>query len=140
MSGLLLIIVAASTIAAPDICVRSDELKVPIVYGRVVYSWKGSKEEPIPNATIQVSREVGDELKLVGTATADNNGYFHINNIALGRYKISVSANNFKSWSARLKVVKASKYQKIEKQIVFVLEPFVSGACGDARVEKIQSK
>jgi hypothetical protein len=134
------VVPAVPCASSPEICVGGEELSVPIVYGRVVYSRKGNTEEAIPGATVQVSRVVGDELQYVGIATTDNAGYFHIKGIRPGKYNISASVSGFRTWSARLKVVKAPQTQKIEKQIVIGLQPFVPGACGNARVEMVKSK
>lgn len=140
MTALFLIIAAAPCASLPDICVGSEALKVPVVYGRVVYSRKGGAEEPIPDAIVQVSRVVGDELQFVGIDRTDRDGYFHIKDIPYGSYEISAKAEVFRSWSAKLKVTKASKARKIEKQIIIGLEPLLPGACGNARVEMIKSK
>jgi hypothetical protein len=139
LSALILISVAPGK-SAPDTCIQTKDLKVPAVHGRVIFSWKGSKEESVPNATIELRQEINDEWKTIAKVKADASGNFDIPQIPPGKYDIYARVDGFRETWARIKVVGASKSKVLEKELVLILGPFVPGACGDARVEKRKSQ
>jgi hypothetical protein len=120
----------------PDMCIQTKDLKVPAVHGRVVTSWSGSKEDSVPNAAIELRREVNSEWRTVAQATADDHGKFDIPNIGPGTYDIYARVDGLRETWARIKVMKSSKIKMLEKELVLILEPPVQGACGGIRVEK----
>jgi len=136
----MLLIAVMPCRSAPDVCIQTKDLKVPAVRGRVVVSWKGSEEESVPHASIELLREVNDEWQTIAKVTADGTGNFDIPNIRPGTYDVYARVDLFRETWARIKVVKASKSQMLEKQLVLVVEPLLQGACGDARVEKRKYK
>src|SRR4051812_35609511 len=104
--GCLIAILAPRCVSAPDSCVQAKDLKVPAVHGRVVASRKGSAEESIPNAEIELRQEVNDEWRTIAKVKADSDGAFDIPNIRPGRYDIYARTSGLKTW-ARIVVVKA---------------------------------
>jgi hypothetical protein len=133
--SLLLILhaMAGSQPVAADICVN-EVLKVNHIQGRVVALWKGG-EEPIPNAEVELKEFRDDEWHTKIKISADEQGFFNIENIPSGNYQILVSGKVFRSFGANVRL-KASKSNP-EKEIVVTLGIGIHD-CGSARVQRIK--
>src|SRR2546423_13802685 len=110
MNKLLLLValtlLLCSSPARADICI-GETLKVSHVSGHVVALWRGG-EDPIPNASIQLSQLINDESQVKFTTTSDERGYFRIDNVPSGKYEILVTSQHFHAFGTRLHL-KASK-------------------------------
>ena len=133
--GGLIAIFAAHCVSAPNSCVQAKDLKISTVHGRVVAYRKGSAEESIPNAEIELRQEVNDEWRTIAKVKADSDGAFDIPNIRPGRYDIYARTSGLQTW-AKIVVVKASAKGAHAKSLVLIVEPAMFGYCGTARVEK----
>jgi hypothetical protein len=127
-----LTLLLCSSPARADICI-GETLKVSHVSGHVVALWRGG-EDPIPNASIQLSQLINDESQIKFTTTSDERGYFRIDNVPSGKYEILVTSQHFHAFGTRL-YLKASK-SKPSHEIVVTLGLGVHD-CGSAVVRKL---
>jgi hypothetical protein len=134
------VLFGGASVPSPEVYVQTKQLNVPAVRGRVVFSWKGSTEEPVPNVAIELRTQINDEWQTVARSNANESGDFNIRDVRPGNYDIVARKDGFRQAWARIRVVEASESAMRKKSLVLILEPLVPGACGDARVEKPKSR
>lgn len=98
--GLLVAFRAEPVVA--DICV-SARLTVGVVEG-VVVSIPNGGDEPIPEATLELSKCRSGECNKVADATADKKGRFRFENVRTGRYELTARATAFKHYTTTVLV------------------------------------
>jgi hypothetical protein len=97
VSVCLLVAFRAEAVAA-DICV-SERTTVGVVEG-VVVSIPNGGDEPISEATLELSKCRSGECNKVAEVTADKKGRFRFENIRSGRYELAAKATGFKRYTA----------------------------------------
>ena len=131
LSSLLL---SADYQAKGDTCIDHN-LKVSHIAGRVVATSSG-REEPIPNATIELRQLRNDEWQTKFTVASDDKGFFQIRDVPSGKYDMHVTAQNFHSFATTVRL-KASKSSATREIVVTLGIGFHD--CGSASVRKLNA-
>ena len=136
VSNCLLIAFSANPIVA-DICV-SERLTVGVVEG-VVLSIPNIGNEPIPEATLELSNCRAGECEKVAEVTADMKGRFRFENLKLGRYELKAKAQGFKHYTTTVFVRRRAKAVGDARHILIGLEAGI-GCGGWAKLSERKSR
>jgi len=131
---LLATILLDQTLAAQ--CVRMP-LNTDALRGRVYTTWgTAKKEEPFPNASVQLLRETNEGRKIIVDLKTDSSGLFSAKDIPAGRYFLEVSESNFDRIVTAIRI-KGTFSSKSKNFLLIELAPARSStdSCGgEARV------
>lgn len=113
-----------------------SNIKAKHIYGRVIAEDDGT---PLPNATIEISKEVNGIDKILAKTNSDENGFFQIKYLPAGKYLITAKREYFGTGISSLKLI-TSTSQEIKEEIIFSLRSECDGVVKVQKIEKVKKK
>jgi 5-hydroxyisourate hydrolase-like protein (transthyretin family) len=109
--------VACEYSAKADICV-GETFRVSRVVGHVTVMWHDT-EQPVANVRVELKQPHNDRLETRFTATTNETGWFHFDNVPSGTYQIEFTPEHFYPYGGWIRL-KASRSQPKQELVVTV--------------------
>jgi hypothetical protein len=124
---------------------RFETIKGRVMVKGIVKPDGSSVDEPLAQAKVELWRTAGvdndnENDALIASTLSDENGYFEINNIKEGLYRLDASKleNGFVRNFVGIKILKKVKKSESGKQLMFRLGVEVLKPCGGGEVSLVR--